>query len=126
MSYKQFVAWSCNGYGVSPLADYINTPIYQELVDEEDYFEVKNDERRYIDLRAGSGYTEKRERNDSKINVHVLLKAAATEKLRLWVWAYSLGEYLYILSRSGLTIRHRTNNINQGDEDLLECEKNSL
>ena len=120
MSYKQFVAWSCNGYGVAPLTDYINTPIYQELVDGEDYFEVKNDERIYIGLRAGSGYTEKLDRNDSKINVHVLLKAAATKKLRLWVWAYSLGEYLYILSRSGLTIRHRTNTINQGDEDLLE------
>ena len=33
--YKQFVAWSCNGSSVAPLTDYINDPIYQELVDED-------------------------------------------------------------------------------------------
>ena len=49
-----------------------------------------------------------------------MLKEAATKKLRLQVWAYSLGEYLYILSKSGLTLRHRTYVINQADDDLLE------
>ena len=79
--------------------DYINNPIYQELIDEEDYFENKSDERIYLDLRASSGYTneaEKLERNDSKINLHVLLESAATKKLRLRVWAHSIGKYLYI------------------------------
>ena len=59
----------------------------------------------YLDLRASSGYVkgaEKLERNDSKINLHILLKEAATEKLRLRVWAYSLWEYLYILSKKDL------------------------
>ena len=36
-----------------------------------------------------------------------MLKEAATKKLRLSVWAYSLGEYLYILSKNGPTLRMR-------------------
>ena len=63
---------------------------------------------------------EKLERNDSKINLPILLKAAATKKLRLRAWAYSVGEYLYILSRNGLTLRHRTYTANQGNKDFLE------
>ena len=81
----------------------INNPIYQELIDENDYFETKSDERIYLDLRASSKYTneaEKLEKNDSEITLSILLKPAATRKLRLIVWAYSVGEYLYILSRS--------------------------
>ena len=79
MSYKQFVAWSYNGSSVAHLTDYINNPIYQELIDEDKYFGAKSDERMYIDLRASSGYTneaEKLERNDSKVNLSILLKAA--------------------------------------------------
>ena len=52
--YKKFFAWSCNGSSVAPLTDYINNPIYQELIDETDYSEIKNDERVYLDLRASS------------------------------------------------------------------------
>ena len=119
--YRQFVAWSCNRCSTAPLTDYINNPIYQELIDEDACFDNKSDERIYLDLRTSSGYTneaEKLERNDSKINLHILLKAAATKKLGLRVWAHSIGEYLYILSRSGLTLWHRTYAINQ--EDFLE------
>ena len=127
--YKQFVAWNCNGSIVVPLTDYITNPIYQELIDENDYFETKINERIYLDLKTSSGYTnetEKLERNDSKITLSILLKAAATKKLRLRVRDYSVGEYLYILSRSGLAFRHRTYTINQDDEDLLEWEENNL
>ena len=101
----------------------MNNPVFQELVSEDDYFDVRSDERMYLDLRASSGYVkeaEKLERNNSKINLHITLKEAATKKLRLLVWAYSLGEYLYILSKNGLTLRHRTYAINQTDDDLLE------
>ena len=66
--YKQFVAWSSNGCSTAPLRDYINNPIYQEGIDEDDYFETKRDEIIYLDLKASSGYTneaEKLERNDS-------------------------------------------------------------
>ena len=89
------------------MTEYINNPIYQELINEDDYFGSKSDERIYLDLRTSSGYTneaEKLERNDSKINLHILLKSAATKKLRLRVWAHSIGEYLYILARSELTL----------------------
>ena len=77
----------------------------------------------YLDLRASSGYVsqaEKLETNNSKKNLHIMLKQAASKKLRLRVWAYSLGEYLYILSKNGLTLGHRTYTINQTDNDLLE------
>ena len=123
MLYKQFATWSCNGSGITLLTDYINNPIYQELIDKEDYNEVKSDDRIYLDLRASSGYmnkAKKLERNDSKTNVSIQLKAAATKKLRLRVWAYAIDEYLYILSKNGLTLRHRTYAINQDNKDLLE------
>ena len=52
--YKQFVAWNCNGSRVAPLTDYMNNKIYQELIDEDNYFEVRSNERLYLDLRASS------------------------------------------------------------------------
>ena len=121
--YKRFVAWTCNGCSTAPLTDYINNPVYQELIDEDEYDSVRSEERIYLDLRASSGYTEeaeKLERNDTKINLGILLKTAATKKLRLRIWAYSLGEYLYVLSRQGLTLRHKTYSILQEDDDFLE------
>ena len=83
---KQFVTSSCNGSILAPLTDNINNPIYQELTNEEDYNEVKIDERVYLNLRASSGCTneaKKLERNGLKNNVSIQLKAAATKKLRL-------------------------------------------
>ena len=83
--YKQFVAWSCGGSSVAPLSVYMNNPVYQELVSEDEHFDVRSDERMYLDLRASSGYveeTEKLERDDTKINLHVRLREAATKKLR--------------------------------------------
>ena len=107
--YKQFVAWSCNGCSTAPLSDYRNNPVYQELIDEEDYCAERCNERIYLDLRASPGYTnkvEKLERNDSKMNLHLLLKSVASKNLRARVWAHSIGEHLYILSppRSKLTL----------------------
>ena len=121
--YNQFVAWTCNGCSTAPLTDYINNPVYQELIDEDQYDSDKSDEMVYLDLRANSGYTEeaeKIERNDSKMNLAILLKTAATKKLRLRIWAYSFGEYLYLLSRQGLTLRHKTYSISQEDNGVLE------
>ena len=112
--YKKFVAWTCNGCSTAPLTDYISNPVCQELIDEDEYDSDKSDERVYLDLKASSGYmgeAEKLERNDSEVNLAILLKKAATKKLRLRIWAYSLGEYLYVLSRQGLTLRHKTYSI---------------
>lgn len=65
--YKQFVAWTCNGCSTVLLADNMNNPIYQELIEEDQYDSARSNERVYLDLRASSGYTdevEKLERND--------------------------------------------------------------
>ena len=91
--YKQFVAWNCNGSSVAPLTDYMDNPIFRELPDEEEYFDLKSDEKVYLDLRATSGYVkeaEKLERNDSKINLQITLKNAPSFNLRVRIWAYSL------------------------------------
>ena len=101
----------------------MDNPIYQELPDENTYYSVKSDERVYLDLRASSGYVkeaEKLERNDSKINLQITLKDVADFSLRVRIWAYSLSEYLYVLSKSRLTLKHRTYTINQRDDDFLE------
>ena len=63
----------------------MHNPVYQEPISENDYFDVKNDDRLYLDPRARSGYVqeaEKLERNDSKISLHILLKEAATKKIK--------------------------------------------
>ena len=123
MLYKQFLAWSCNGSSVAPVSNYVDNLIFQELPNQETYFSAKSDERIYLYLRASSWYVkeaEKLERNDSKINLQITLKDTADFNLRVRVWAYSLSEYLYVLSKSGLTLKHRTYTINQTDEDFLE------
>ena len=101
----------------------MDNPIYWELPNEEEYYSLKSDERVYLDLRASSGYVreaEKLERNGSKINLMITLKEAAKYSLRVRIWAYSLSEYLCVLSKSGLTLKHRTYAINQSDDDFLE------
>ena len=60
------------------------------------------------------------------MNLHILLKEAAIKKLRLRVWAYSLGKYFYILTKNRITLRHRTYATNQTVDDLLECRENKL
>ena len=100
----------------------MNNPIFQELPDEDKYFAATNDDRVYLDLRASSSYVKEAEkigRDDSKINLQITLKTAAIYKLRLRIWAYSL-EYLCVLSKSGLTLKHRAYATNQSDEDFLE------
>ena len=120
--YKQFVAWNCNGCSTAPLTDYINNLVHQELIDESDYNRVRSDERVYLDLRASAGYTseEKLERNGSKINLSIQLKNSATKILMLRVWAYLIGEYLYVPSRQGLTLHHKAYSIAQEDDNFLE------
>ena len=88
----------------------MDNPIYQELPNENTYYSAKSNEKIYLDLRASSGYVkeaEKLERNDSKINLQITLKDVADFNLRVRIWAYSLSEYLYVLSKSRLTLKHR-------------------
>ena len=110
--------WSCNDCTIAPLTDYINNCIYNELPEESEYFST-TDERIYLDLRASYGYTkemEKLERNDSKLNFKIQLKPAAAKKLRLRICRYSMGKYLYILARDGLTLQHKTYSITSEDD----------
>ena len=77
------------------MTDCINKPIYQELIDEDEYFESKSDERIYLDLRASFEYAnevEKLERNESKINLSIYPEQQQQKKLRLRDWGYSVGE----------------------------------
>ena len=63
--------------------------LYQDLIPENEYFDVKIDERLYLDLRISSGYVKQAEklvRINSKITLYLLLKLAATKKLKLMVW----------------------------------------
>ena len=99
----------------------LDNPIFQELPDEDTCFSAKNDEKIYLDLRASSGYVkeaEKLERNDSKINLQITLKDVADFRLRVRIWAYSLSEYLHVLSKSGLTLKHRFFGMKRGKQTV--------
>ena len=61
---------------------------------------------------------EKLERNDSKLNLKIQLKNSAIKKLRLRIWGYSMGEYLYILAKDGLVLHHKTYSITSEDDDF--------
>ena len=61
---------------------------------------------------------EKLERNDSKLKLKIELKNPATKKYMLRIWGYSLGEYLYILAKGGLTLQHKTYSITSEDNDF--------
>ena len=104
----------------------MNNLIFQELPDKDQYFDVKNDGRVYLDLRASSGYVKeakKLERSDSKINLQITLKATAEYKLRIRIlrlWVSSVPQYLYVSSKSEVTLKHRTYAINQSEEGFFE------
>ena len=81
--WKQYVAWHCNRYTATPISDYINNPVSQELLRESDYSGAKSDEKIYIDLQDSLGYTdeiEKPSRNDSKLNVTIELRNPLAKK----------------------------------------------
>ena len=61
------MAWSCDGSSVTPLIDYMHNPVYQERISDDDYFDVKSDERLYLDLRASSGYVKEAENLEGTI-----------------------------------------------------------
>ena len=85
--WKQYVAWHCNGYTAALISDYINNPVFQELLLKSDYFGAKSDEKIYIDLGDSLGHIdeiEKWSRNDSKLNVTIeLRKPLAKKKMKL-------------------------------------------
>ena len=61
---------------------------------------------------------EKLERNYSKLNPTIQLKSAAVKMFRLRIWVYSVGQYLYLLEKDGLTLQHKTYSITSEDNDF--------
>ena len=104
--YRQFVAWSCDGCSVAPLTDYANDEILRGFPKQDD-FSTTFDERLYLDLRRAKGYTGELKTKIKGITLNMMLKNV-TKKVKLKVWGYSQGEYLYVLSAQGLTMRYKT------------------
>ena len=74
------------------------------------YKASESDEKLYVDLRRGRGYTselEKVVRNDSSLTLTITLRNAATKKLRLRVVGYYQGEYLYSMTNLGLLLSYK-------------------
>ena len=62
--YRNFVAWATGGgSSVGPLTEYSNNDVYKELTKYEKYYKAADsDEKLYVDLRRGRGYTKELEK----------------------------------------------------------------
>ena len=79
------------------------------------YF-TNTDEKVFIDLRHGKGYTnelEKINRDYSDLSITITLKAGTTKKMRLRVTGYYQDEYLYSLTNEGLTMNYKEYSVNK-------------
>ena len=107
--FNQFRAWVTKGSSIVSDNEYIHNETAQELPSRSDYF-ANSDERVYIDLRRGKGFTgefERINRDDSELSIVIDLKAAATKKMRIYVTGYYQAEYLYTLDKNGLIMYHK-------------------
>lgn len=108
---KSFTFFKCKDCFIALLIDCANNPVYEELTLEEDYFKNSTDERLHINLRDSKGYTgelERLRRNNINLNLYVTLKSAATKKMKLRVFEFAMGEYIYMLTEKGLTMKQKT------------------
>ena len=83
--YAMLPSFVCGGYSSTPLTQYINNPIYQDMTEEDQYGTVFKDDRLYIDLKRSKGYTDELEkiyRDDAQLALTINLKAVADKKLR--------------------------------------------
>ena len=106
--WKQFLAWRTDGCSNAPVTGFINNPVAQELLDKTYYFSDSSDERLFVDLRQSRGYTdelEKPARNDSQMTITTETKNSYAKKMRLRVWWYANGEYIYLLHNGSLTLK---------------------
>ena len=81
--YQMFVAYFYEGCSAAPLIQYKNNEIKQQLTKEKGYFGNDSDERLYIDMRRGKGYTDELEkftRDDGGIRLTIKLKKTAEKK----------------------------------------------
>ena len=98
--YNSFVVFVTKGSSIVPESDYVYNKVRQQLPNRKTYFTDSN-EKIYIDIRGSKSYTAELER------VTVDLKNAATKKMRLYISGYYQTEYLYMLSKVGLTMQQR-------------------
>ena len=78
-------------------------------------------ERVYIGLRDSLRYTNEMERpsrNDSKLKLTIETKIYLTKKMRLRVWSFTNGEYLYMLHDGTLMLKYKTYTIKSLDDAL--------
>ena len=116
--YKMLVAFACNGCSSTPLFQYKNNPIYQEITEEYGFGRTNKDDRIYIDMWQSKSYTdelEKINRDGSGLALTITLKKAAAKKLRYRIVGWSQGEYWYILSNKGYIMSYKNYNISKSD-----------
>ena len=92
-----------------PDSEFLHNKTAQELTKRKDYF-TNSDEKIFIDLRRGKGFTgefERVNRDDSDLSVVIDLKAAAANKMRIYVTGYYQAEYIYTLTKHGLIMIHK-------------------
>ena len=109
---RNFVGWATGqGCTVGSLTQYANNEIYKELIKYENYYDkTQSDERLYVDLRRGCGYSNELERivrNDSSLTLTITLENAAVKKYRLRVVGYYQGEYIYSMTNLGLLLSYK-------------------
>ena len=110
--YKNFAGWATGqGCTVDPLTQYANNEIYKELIKYENYYsKTKTDEKPYVDIRRGRGFSNELERivrNDSSLTLTITLQNAAVKKMRLRVVGYYQGEYIYSMTNLGLLLSYK-------------------
>ena len=110
-----------HGCYATPVTDFMNNPIAQELKKENEYFGDDSDKRLYFDLRQSNGYTEEFEkpsRNDSKMSITIENKNSLTKKMRLRVWGYTNKEHIYLLQNGSLNLKHKPYMLKSQYEEL--------
>ena len=110
--YRNFVGWATGqGCTVGPLTQYGNNGIYKELIKCENYYsKTKSQEKLYVDIRRGRGFSNELERivrNDSSLTLTITLKNTAVKKMRLRVVGYYQGEYIYSMTDLGLLLSYK-------------------
>ena len=105
--YSSFIAFVTNGSSIVPESHYVYNDIRKELPNRRNHF-TDSDEKVYINIRRSKGYTSELERvnrDDSDLSVTVDLKAAASNKMRLYIRGSYQTEYMYMLSKHGVTMQ---------------------
>lgn len=95
--------------------------MFHELPTKSEYFTIA-DEKIFINLRRGRGYTDKLEklnRDDTNLTITINLKAAATRKMRSHVIGYFQGECLYSLLRERLIINYEEYSANRQKKNAI-------